>query len=65
MGPFSPHISTHLSNDLRPITTVPVPSKPSCISALSASVGSLNIQSCRVSAPSPNGFSRLSLGPVT
>jgi hypothetical protein len=33
--------------------------------ARSSSVAASNIQSCSISAPSPNGFSRLSLGPVT
>jgi hypothetical protein len=50
---------------LRPITIAPQPSSISCRSARSSSVAASNIQSCSVWAPSPNGFSRLSFGPVT
>ena len=34
------------------------------VADLSRSVGFLKTQSCKVSAPLPNGFSRLSPGPV-
>src|SRR5262245_6612815 len=66
-GPPSPQppSPSFLSNDLRPITTAPQSSSISCRRARSSSVAASNIQSCSVWAPSPNGFSRLSFGPVT
>src|SRR5262245_48692832 len=66
-GPPSPQppSPSFLLNDLRPITTAPQPSIISCSMARSSSVAAVNIQSCSIPAPSPNGFSRLSFGPVT
>src|SRR6476659_7164389 len=66
-GPPSPQppSPSFLSNDLRPITMAPTPSSISCRMARSTSVAASNIQSCSIPAPSPNGFWRLSFGPVT
>jgi hypothetical protein len=43
----------------------PSPSRISCRRARSSSVAAPDIQSCSIPAPSPNGFSLLSFGPVT
>src|SRR5215217_1143449 len=43
----------------------PTPASISCRMARSSSVAASNIQSCSIPAPSPNGFSRLSFGPLT
>jgi hypothetical protein len=66
-GPASPQppSPSFFSKDVRPITTAPQPSSIACSMARSSSVAASNIQSCSIPAPSPNGFSRLSLGPVT
>src|SRR5207244_5917663 len=66
-GPPSPQppSPSFLSNDLRPITMAPTPSSISCRMARSSSVAAAKIQSCSMPAPSPNGFSLLSFGPVT
>jgi hypothetical protein len=66
-GPLSPQppSPSFLSNPLRPITMAPTPASISCRMARSSSVAASNIQSCSIPAPSPNGFSRLSFGPVT
>ena len=66
-GPLSPQppSPSFLSNPLRPITMAPTPASISCRMARSSSVAASNIQSCSIPAPSPNGFSRLSFGPLT
>jgi hypothetical protein len=66
-GPLSPHppSPSFLSKDVRPITTAPTLSRTSWRIARSSSVAASEIQSCSIPALSPNGFSRLSLGPVT
>src|SRR6266496_2937786 len=60
-----PPSPSFFSNDVRPMMTAPRSSTRPCSISVSRTVGFLKNQSCRVSAPLPNGFSRLSPGPVT
>jgi len=66
-GPASlqPPSPSFFLKDVRPMTTAPVASTICCRTARSWSVAAPENQSCSCPAPSPNGFSRLSFGPVT